>query len=163
METINSYQILQNNNALITALISIGIILLVLLILASIYLISFLRRKTILMRKIDYLVEDLTYKSESLNVTVETINRISNYVSSLDAVTKKGFKSAINLLMENKNYIYSVVDKIRGDVKTNENQKRKNASKTKYSNSNAKKTSTTTSKKKPSVNKKTNPKSKAKK
>ena len=108
----------------ILALIIIGVVLLLLLSIAAIYLIASLRRRNVVLKKIDYLVEDITYKSESLNVTVETINKISNYILSLDAVTQTGFKSAVKLISENKNYIYAIMKKLQTDV-----EKRKDTSK----------------------------------
>ena len=83
---------------------------------AAVYLIASLRRRNVVLKKVDYLIEDITYKSESLNVTVETINKISNYVLSMDAITQTGFKSAAKLVSENKNYIYSIIKKLQSDV-----------------------------------------------
>ena len=131
-----------SSNVLITLEIS-AIVLILLLSIATIYLIFSLRRKTVVLKKVDYLVEDLTYKSESLNVTVETINKASSYLSSLDVVTQNGFKSAIKLLAENKNYIYSITEKIKSGVEERENLEKKENSKktTKKTNTNTKKTS----------------------
>ncbi len=110
-------------------LVVTGIILLLLLSIATLYLIFSLRRRTIVLKKVDYLIEDLTYKSESLNVTVETVNKVSNYLLSLDAVTQNGFKSAIKLLAENKNYIYSITEKIKTGVEERESLDKKKPSK----------------------------------
>lgn len=101
-------------------LLIVGIILLSLLVIATLYGIAGLRRKNIVLKKVDYFIEDITYKSESLNVTVETLNKISNYALSLDAVSEKGFKSAIKVISENRNYIYSIFDKMRTDVEERE-------------------------------------------
>ncbi|NQX83450.1 MAG: hypothetical protein HRS50_01965 [Mycoplasmataceae bacterium] len=98
------------------ALLIIGIALLLLLVVVSLYIIAGLRRKNVVLKKVDYLIEDITYKSESLNVTVETLNKISNYALSLDAVSQNGFKSAIKLVSENRNYIYSILEKMRSNV-----------------------------------------------
>jgi len=113
----------------VLALIIIGVILVLLLSVAAVYLIASLRRRNVVLKKLDYLIEDITYKSESLNVTVETINKISNYILSLDAVTKTGFKSAIKLISENKNYIYGIIKKLQSDVEDKKNAAKKPANK----------------------------------
>lgn len=117
------------SNGSLLALLIIGIILLVLLSIASLYLITSLRRRTVVLKKVDYLIEDITYKSESLNVTVETVNKISNYLLSLDAVSEKGFKSMLKLISENRNYIYSITEKIKADVEKRELKEKKEAKK----------------------------------
>jgi len=113
----------------VLALIIIGVILVLLLSVAAVYLIASLRRRNVVLKKLDYLIEDITYKSESLNVTVETINKISNYILSLDAVTQTGFKSAIKLISENKNYIYGIIKKLQSDVEDKKNAEKKPANK----------------------------------
>jgi len=123
-----SSEINKISNGTLLALIIIGVVLLLLLSLAAIYLIASLRRRNVVLKKVDYLVEDITYKSESLNVTVETINKISNYILSLDAVSQKGFKSMVKLVSENKNYIYSIVKKLQADVEKRENHDKKSVS-----------------------------------
>lgn len=92
-------------------LIIVGITALVILSFVLLYSLSLIRRTNIVMKKIDYLVEDVTYKSESLNVAVEAINKISNYVLTFDSLTKKGFSSLTKLVSENRNYFYSLISK----------------------------------------------------
>jgi uncharacterized protein YoxC len=99
----------------ITALITLSVVLL--------YFISLIRRTNIVMKKVDYLVEDVTYKSESLNVAVEAVNKISNYVLSFDTLTKKGYKSLIKLLSENRNYFYEIAERLKTDVKKKQSSK----------------------------------------
>ena len=109
----------------VVVLIIVGIVLLILLSIASLYLIASLRRKNVVMKKVDYLVEDITYKSESLNVTVETLNKLSNYALTMDLVSQKGFKSMVKLVSENRNYIYTIIEKLRNDVDERENEYKK--------------------------------------
>ncbi len=116
------------NGALLALLIILIILSLVLLVVA-LYGVAAMRRRTVVLKKVDYLVEDITYKSESLNVSVETLNKISNYALSLDAVSKNGLKSTIKLISENRNYIYSILDKMRKDVEAREEKSKLDAKK----------------------------------
>lgn len=140
-------------DSLIIIILIIGIIVLVLLGIATLYLISTLRRRNIVLKKADYLIEDITYKSESLNVTVETINKLSNYALSLDTVSQNGLKSLLKFLSENRNYIYSIVERLRSDVENKE----KTATKKKPTTV-AKKSTTKKTTKKPASTKKTSEK-----
>ncbi len=103
-------------NGALLALLIILIILSLILIIVALYAVAAMRRRTVVLKKVDYLVEDLTYKSESLNVSVETLNKISNYAMSLDAVSKNSLKTTVKLISENRNYIYSILDKMKKDV-----------------------------------------------
>ncbi len=120
------------------ALLIIAIILGLILIIVALYGVAAMRRRTVVLKKVDYLVEDITYKSESLNVTVETLNKVSNYALSMDALTKNGLKSSLKLISENRNYIYSILEKMRNDVEI-----REKASKDKESSTDKKKTTST--------------------
>ncbi len=102
--------------ALLVILIILGLILIV----AALYAVAALRRRTVVLKKVDYLIEDITYKSESLNVTVETLNKVSNYALSMDALSQNGLKATVKLISENRNYIYSILDKMREDVEARE-------------------------------------------
>lgn len=97
----------------ITALIVLGFIALSLLIIALIYTIISARRKNILMKKADYLIEDLTYKSEMLNSTVETVAKVANYVDMFEVVARKNIKSSAKLIARNKDDIYKIMDRIK--------------------------------------------------
>lgn len=97
----------------ITALIILGFIALSLLIIALIYTIIAARRKNILMKKTDYLIEDLTYKSEMLNSTVETVSKVANYVDMFEVVARKNIKSSAKLLARNKDDIYKILDRMK--------------------------------------------------
>ncbi len=131
-------------NGALLALLIVLIVLSIILLIVALYAVASVRRKSIVLKKIDYLVEDITYKSESLNVTVETLNKISNYALSLDAVSKNGFKSTIKFISENRNYIYSILEKMRNDVEAREKSKKtKKASSSKTSTKNNTKKTTT--------------------
>ncbi len=112
-------------NGLVLALLIILIILGLILILVALYGVAAMRRRTVVLKKVDYLVEDITYKSESLNVTVETLNKVSNYALSMDALSKNGLKATVKLISENRNYIYSILDKMRQDVEAREEKEGK--------------------------------------
>ncbi len=103
-------------NGTLLALLFLLIVLVLVLLVVALYAVAAMRRRTVVLKKVDYLVEDLTYKSESLNVTVETLNKVSNYALSMDALSKNGLKSTVKLISENRNYIYSILDKMRQDV-----------------------------------------------
>ncbi len=100
-------------------LIILGIIALLILILVLIYLVALIRRTNIIMKKVDYLVEDVTYKSESLSIAVDAVNKISNYVLSFDTIMKKNLKTLFRLISENRNFIYSFIDKLKEDLGEN--------------------------------------------
>lgn len=143
------------DNLIITILI-VGLIILLLVGVALLYLISTLRRRNVVLKKADYLIEDITYKSESLNVTVETVNKLSNYALTLDAASQNGLKSLIKFLSENRNYIYAIVEKLRKDVEEREDNKSTKTSKSTTKKPAAKKTTakTTTQSKKTTTTKK---------
>lgn len=100
-------------NGLNTALLIIGIICGVLGIVALLYIISATRRKAITLKKIDYLVEDITYKSEMLNSTVETIAKVANYIDVFETVARKNMKSAAKVIARNKDDIYKIVNRVK--------------------------------------------------
>lgn len=107
-------------NGLLIALLVVLIVLSLICLVVALYGVAAMRRRTVVLKKVDYLVEDLTYKSESLNVSVETLNKVSNYALSLDAVSQNSLKSAVKLISENRNYIYAILDKMRKDVEVRE-------------------------------------------
>ena len=109
-------------------LIYIGIVLLFVLIIASIYLVFALRRINIFFKKSDYLVEDLTYKSEMLNSGVETVANLQNYVDAWNVATKRNIKSIANLAFRNRNMAYYLINKIRDNVKDGSTKTKKNVS-----------------------------------
>ncbi|AGR41561.1 hypothetical protein [Spiroplasma taiwanense] len=88
-------------------------ILLALAIILTLYTIITLRKVGIAAKKVDYFFEDLTYKSEMLNATVDTVARVTNYVDIFDAFAKRNVKSWVKVATKNKDIIYKLVDKLR--------------------------------------------------
>jgi uncharacterized protein YoxC len=98
--------------------ISEGILILIAIIcilstFAILYFIAVMRRLLILTKKIDYLVEDFTYKAEMLNPAIETLSRMSGYVDAFDAVTKRNMNSAIRYFARNRDLIYKLGEKVK--------------------------------------------------
>ncbi|WP_338984814.1 hypothetical protein [Spiroplasma endosymbiont of Diplazon laetatorius] len=89
------------------------IILLALAIILTLYTIMTLRKVGIAAKKVDYFFEDLTYKSEMLNATVDTVARVTNYVDIFDAFAKRNVKSWVKVATKNKDVVYKLVDKLR--------------------------------------------------
>ena len=97
----------------VEALVIIGIIAALLSIVAMLYLIASSRRKVIFLKKADYLIEDITYKFEMLNPTVETIVKVSNYIDVFDTIAKKNMKSVVRVISRNKDDIYKIINRIK--------------------------------------------------
>ena len=70
-------------------------------ILAFLYMILAFRKFRIVAKKIDYLVEDLTYKSEKLNNVVEAVVKLSSYVDVIETVVKKNSDSISKFIKNN--------------------------------------------------------------
>ncbi|QEH62231.1 hypothetical protein SCHIN_v1c10380 [Spiroplasma chinense] len=96
------------------------IVLLIVAIILSLYTIITMRKVGIAAKKVDYFFEDLTYKSEMLNATVDTVARISNYVDIFDAFAKRNVKSWVKVATKNKDIVYKMVEKLR-DFANSEN------------------------------------------
>ncbi len=99
----------QLNNAHVILIV----ILLIVLILLLIYLFTVFRKLKIIFSKVDYLVEDVTYKLELMNSTVETIVKISNYVDTFEAITKRNVKAMARLAIRNRDFAYKLFDKLK--------------------------------------------------
>lgn len=100
-------------SGLSTTLTILSIIAVSLSMIALFYITAASRRKAIFMKKADYLIEDLTYKSEMLNPTVETITKISNYIDIFEVVARKNMKSATKIVSRNKDDIYKILNRIK--------------------------------------------------
>lgn len=70
-------------------------------IIAFLYMILAFRKITIVSKKVDYLVEDLTYKSEKLNSVVEAVVKLSNYVNVVEAVVKRNSDTIAKFVKNN--------------------------------------------------------------
>ncbi|MDE6473424.1 MAG: hypothetical protein K2K73_03340 [Ureaplasma sp.] len=90
------------NYELLNTLIILGIVLVSIMILATIYFVFALRKVSILTKKIDYLTEDATYKLEKLNVTVDALVKFSDYINVLETYLNKNTKVFIEYLANNK-------------------------------------------------------------
>ena len=100
-------------SGLTTALVIVALIAASLSIIALLYIITASRRRAIFMRKADYLIEDITYKSETLNSTVETVAKIANYIDIFEVIARKNMKSAAKVVSRNKDDIYKIVNRIK--------------------------------------------------
>lgn len=101
------------NNSLITALLIVGLIAVILSSIALLYTIVAVRRRGIMIKKLDYLIEDITYKSEMLNSTVETVSKVANYIDIFEVVARKNMKSAAKVVARNKEDIYKILDRVK--------------------------------------------------
>ncbi|WP_338983207.1 hypothetical protein [Spiroplasma endosymbiont of Othius punctulatus] len=96
--------------------LAIGIVMIIFFvigIIVFIYTAFVLRKFGSAAKKVNYFFEDLTYKSEMLNSTVEAVNRISNYIDLFDAFAKRNVKSWAKVATQNKDIAYKIVDKLR--------------------------------------------------
>ena len=100
-------------SGLTTTLVILSIIAVLLGIIAILYIIIASRRRAIFMKKADYLIEDVTSKSEMLTSTVETIAKVSNYIDIFDAVARKNMKSAAKVASRNKDDIYKILERVK--------------------------------------------------
>lgn len=96
-----------------TALIVLGFIGLVLFIILMIALLFANQRRMRLYRKADILLEDLTYKAEILNPTVETLSKLANYIDVFEVFTRKSIKSAVKLIARNRDDIYKLLNRLK--------------------------------------------------
>ena len=105
---------------LIGILVSVGI-------LSLIYWIFVQRRISIVAKKVDYLVEDLIYKSELLSSTVESIVKLSNVADAIEIVMSSNQNQLIEIFSRNQKLIKEVttdINKILRDNKKNNDIKK---------------------------------------
>lgn len=101
---------------LVTILVCVAIIL-------CVYLIITFRKIHIVAKKLDYLVEDLTYKSEQLTPVVDSIVKISNFIDILDSILKQKSQNLIKHISGNKESIYKVAKEVKDEIKKLRNRK----------------------------------------
>lgn len=99
---------------LLGILVSLGII-------SIIYWMFTQRRIAIVAKKVDYLVEDLIYKSELLSSTVESIVKFSNLADSIEAVMNGNQTKLVEIISKNKKLIKSITDDMNSLFKKDEN------------------------------------------
>lgn len=95
---------------LVTILVCIAIVL-------CVYLIITFRKIHVVAKKIDYLVEDLTYKSEQLTPVVDSIVKISDFIEIIDSILKQKSQDWIKSTSGNKESIYKVAKQVKAAVK----------------------------------------------
>ena len=104
-----------------TYLIVLIAILIGIAIIACIYKIFAYRRISIAAKKIDYLVEDLIYKSEYIMPSIEAVSEFASYTNLADLVFNRGKKNNSNKIKEKTNKeIISKAKKIEHEEIVNE-------------------------------------------
>ncbi|MDE5545177.1 MAG: hypothetical protein K2I76_01045 [Malacoplasma sp.] len=121
-----------------TYLIVLIAILIGIAIIACIYKIFAYRRISIAAKKIDYLVEDLIYKSEYIMPSIEAVSEFASYTNLADLVFNRGKKDNSNKLKEkvNKETI-SKAKKIQYEEIVNELSSKNNKNKKETQNKNS--------------------------
>ncbi|MGL4951516.1 MAG: hypothetical protein ACRC4L_00875 [Mycoplasma sp.] len=74
-------------------------------ILLALYGIWVLRRFSIVGKKIDYLVEDITYKSEMLSPLVDSLLKFSSYIDVIEVIISKNTSTIKEVVNNNKSNI----------------------------------------------------------
>lgn len=87
-------------------------ILVIVCIVAFTYITFVFRRIGIVAKKLDYLVEDLTYKSEKLNPAIDAVVKISTYLDVLESLIKKDAKEIVEFVKNNR----SNVEKMKQNI-----------------------------------------------
>lgn len=70
-----------------------------------IYLFFVFRRFSITTRKIDYLIEDITFKSETLAPMIDSLVKLSSYINVLDIAIKRNSSSIEKVIKNNRDSI----------------------------------------------------------
>ena len=91
---------------------SLLVVFILALIIISIYIIFLLRKTNIIAQKIDYLIEDITYKAEALTPTVDVVNKFSNYAIAADATANKSAIDFLKILRNNQSSILKLTQNI---------------------------------------------------
>lgn len=89
------------------------IILIILAIVLAIYMIIAFRRMSISAKKLDYLIEDLSYKSEKISPALDSLINLLNYIDLLDNVVKNEGIKLVNSLLEDKRDLELIVKQLR--------------------------------------------------
>ena len=83
-------------------LIIVLTIMAILISLLCVYGAVVLRRFLIVMKKVDYLVEDITYKSETLSPILDSLLKVSSYVDVMDDIIKNNAEQIKKVTNDNK-------------------------------------------------------------
>ena len=113
------------NNLYLTLSI-LGIVVLSISILLLMYHFTLARKKSVYISKMDHLIEGLTYKSELLNPTVETINKFAEYADKFEDYAKNNSNSLVDIITDNKASIIKFGESIKKQTKAKKTTKRKN-------------------------------------
>ncbi|MGL4947783.1 MAG: hypothetical protein ACRC42_00115 [Mycoplasma sp.] len=71
----------------------------------ALYLMWVLRRFLIIGKKVDYLVEDITYKSEMLSPLVDSLIKLSTYIDVMEVILTNNTSSIKDVVANNKTNI----------------------------------------------------------
>ncbi len=89
----------------------------VLAMVALIYMFFAFRRISIVAKKVDYLIEDLTYKSEILTPSVDAMIKLSSYVDVLEVLLKQNSQALVDLASNNKELIFKLSKQLQDIMK----------------------------------------------
>jgi hypothetical protein len=101
----------------ITIIIIVGCVVLLFLLIALVYMIAAYRKIGIVAKKLDYLVEDLTYKSEMLTPTIEALGKVSNIVDLFESLINQNADALMQYVGRNKETASKFVSKLK-DITT---------------------------------------------
>ncbi len=93
-------------------------VLIVFLIVAGFYIVMLLRKVNIIAQKVDYLVEDITYKAEALTPTVDIVNKVSNYAIAIDATANKSAIEFLKVIRNNRSSLIKLMQNILSSFNT---------------------------------------------
>lgn len=88
-------------------------ILVVIAIIVLIYFLWFIRRSMNVVKKVDYLIEDITFKSESLKVVFDAAISLSTYFNSLENIINDNINNLVNLFNTNNKEVADIVQNIK--------------------------------------------------
>ncbi len=80
-------------------------ILVIVSIIGLIYVGFVFHRIGIVTKKLDYLIEDLTYKSEKLNPAIDAIVKVASYLDILESLLKKDSKQMSSFIKNSKHQV----------------------------------------------------------
>ncbi len=76
----------------------------------------------IVSRKLDYLVEDITYKIEILTPTIDSLTKLGKFIDVFDSILKDKTQNIIKYTSGNKESIYKVTEEVKKTVKETKKQ-----------------------------------------
>lgn len=88
-------------------------VLVILAILVLLILFWFIRRSLNVLKKVDYLVEDITFKSESIKPVFDATITLSNYVNTLEKVANENLSDLVNLFSNNNVEMQAIIENIK--------------------------------------------------